>query len=129
MAAMAAMYSWISNQYDLSYFDLPVTPMFPIKTFGLSFQKKKPKIDFQDGGHLGFPIGTILAIFIYKSPQCFLPSIKSVDYSFQEKRKMDFEDRGHCGRLGFLVGTILAIFDLQVILVLSSTIQVNWPCG
>ena len=26
-------------------------------------QKKKRKLDFQDGGHLGFPIGMILAIF------------------------------------------------------------------
>ena len=30
---------------------------------GLSVQEKKRKIDFQDGGHLGFPIGTILAIW------------------------------------------------------------------
>ena len=33
---------------------------------GLWVQEKKPKIDFQDGGHgghLGFPIRTILAIF------------------------------------------------------------------
>ena len=33
---------------------------------GLSVQEKKRKIDFQDGchgGHLGFPINTILAIF------------------------------------------------------------------
>ena len=32
----------------------------------LSFQEKRRKIDFQDGchdGHLGYPIGTILAIF------------------------------------------------------------------
>ena len=29
----------------------------------LSVQEKKQKIDFQDGGHLGFLIGTILAIF------------------------------------------------------------------
>ena len=28
---------------------------------------KKGKIDFQDGCHLGFPIGTILAIFISTS--------------------------------------------------------------
>ena len=35
------------------------------EAIGLSVQKKQ-KIDFQDGchgGHLGFPIGTILAIF------------------------------------------------------------------
>ena len=36
--------------------------MLPSK-FGLSVQEKKRKIDFQDGFHLGFPIGTILAIF------------------------------------------------------------------
>ena len=39
--------------------------MLPSK-FGLSVQEKKRKIDFQDGGHgghLGFPIGMILAIF------------------------------------------------------------------
>ena len=33
----------------------------------LSVQKKKGKIDFQDGHHLGFPIGMILAIFISTS--------------------------------------------------------------
>ena len=35
-------------------------------SIGLSAQEKKRKIDFQDGdhgGHLGFPIGTILATF------------------------------------------------------------------
>ena len=38
-------------------------------SIGLSVQEKKRKIDFQDGhhihhgGHLGFPIGTILAPF------------------------------------------------------------------
>ena len=30
---------------------------------GFSVQEKKRKIDFQDGGHFGFPIRTILAIF------------------------------------------------------------------
>ena len=45
-------------------------------------KKKKKKNDFQDGGHLGFPIETILAIFIYKSPRCFLPSFMSIGLSF-----------------------------------------------
>ena len=52
----------------LAIFDLQVTPMLPTK-FGvncLSVQEKKRKIDFQDGGHLGFRIGTILAIFVLK---------------------------------------------------------------
>ena len=65
------------------------------------------KIDFQDGGHLGFPIGTILAIF---DLQCFLSSLKSISLSVQEKkRKIDFFHGGH---LGFPIGTILAILDL-----------------
>ena len=34
-----------------------------LESIGLSVQEKKRKKDFQDGGHLGFPIGTILAIF------------------------------------------------------------------
>ena len=37
-----------------------------LESIGLSVQEKKRKIDFQDGGHgghLGFLIGTILAIF------------------------------------------------------------------
>ena len=34
-----------------------------LESTGLSVQEKKRKIDFQDGGHLGFLIGTILAIF------------------------------------------------------------------
>ena len=53
----------------LAIFDMiHVTPMLPCK-FGvncLSVREKKQKIDFQDGchgSHLGFPIGTILAIF------------------------------------------------------------------
>ena len=43
------------------------TPVNPsLESIGLSVQEKKRKIDFQDcdyGGHLGFPIGTIFAIF------------------------------------------------------------------
>ena len=38
-------------------------PSKSLESTGLSVQEKKRKIDFQDGGHLGFPIGTILAIF------------------------------------------------------------------
>ena len=33
------------------------------KSTGLLIQEKKRKIDFKDGGHLGFPIRTILATF------------------------------------------------------------------
>ena len=57
--------SWISDQNDFSYF-LSMSPrcfLPSLESIGLSVQVKKRKIDFQDGGHLVFPIGTILAIF------------------------------------------------------------------
>ena len=49
----------------LAIFDLQVTLMLPSK-FGVNWpfgSGEEAKIDFQDGGHLGFPIGTILALF------------------------------------------------------------------
>ena len=64
--------SWISDRHILAISDLQVTLMLPSK-FGVNWpfgQEKMRKIDFQDGchgGQLGFPIGTILAIFD-KSP-------------------------------------------------------------
>ena len=104
-----------------------------MESIGLSVQKKKRNIDFQDGrhdGNLGFPIGTNLAILIYKSPRCFLASFKSVGLSVQEKkRKIDFQDGGHGGHLGLPIGMILAIFDLQVTPMLPTKYRVNWPRG
>ena len=92
--------------------------------FGSGEEAKK---DFQDGchgGQLGFPIRTILAILIYKSPRYFQPSFKSIGLLFQEnKRKIDFQDGGH---FGF---SILATFDIQAIPMLPTKFQVNWPFG
>ena len=60
-------------------------------------------------------IGMILAILIYKSPKCLLPSFESTGLSVQEKKqKIDFEDGCHGAHPGFTIGMILAIFDLQV---------------
>ena len=45
---------------------LPGCVLQSLESIGLSAQEKKRKIDFQDGdhgGHLGFPIRTILATF------------------------------------------------------------------
>ena len=45
----------------LAIFDLQVTPMLPTKIrVNWPFIQEKRRIDFQDGRHLGFPIGTIL---------------------------------------------------------------------
>ena len=58
--------------------------MLPSKSIGLSVQDKKRKIDFQDGGHgghLGFPIGTILANFDLQVT-LMLPSKFRVNWPF-----------------------------------------------
>ena len=103
-----------------------------MESIGLSAQEKQ-KIDFQDGGHgghLGFPIGSISAIFVLKSPRCFLPSLESIGLSVQEKkRKTDFQDGGHGDHLGFPIGTILAISVRQVAPMLPTKYRVNWPRG
>ena len=58
----------ISYCNDLSYFLYTTHPdASRFESIGLSVQKKKGKIDFQDGHHLGFLIGTILANFISTS--------------------------------------------------------------
>ena len=58
--------SWILDQNNFSFvffiYKSPQCFLPNFKSIGLSVQKKL-KIDFQDGGHLGFPIRTILAIF------------------------------------------------------------------
>ena len=117
----------------LAIFDLQVTKCFlpSFESTGLSVQEKKRKIDFQDGshgGHLRFPIGTILAIFDLQVT-LMVPS----KYGFKiglsvqgKKRKIDFQDGGH---LGFPIGTILAIFDLQVTPMLPSKFGVKWLVG
>ena len=93
-------------------------------------QEKKQKIDFQDGSHLRFLIRMILAIFIYKSSQCFLPSFESIGLSVQKKaQKIDFQDGYHGDHLGFQVGTILAIFDLYVTPMLPTKFGVNRLLG
>ena len=102
-----------------------------MESIGLSVQKKR-KIDFQDGGHGGhlrFPIGTILAIFDLQVT-LMLPSKFEVNWLFgsvqEKKRKIDFQDGGH---LGFPIGTILAIFDLQVTLMPPTKYRVKRPRG
>ena len=67
-----------------------------MRHIGLSVQEKKRKIDFQDGrhgGHLGFQIGTILAIFdLQVIPM--LPSKFGVNWPFgsgEEAKKYIFK--------------------------------------
>ena len=55
--------SWISDRDDFSCFLSTGHPDASLEPISLSVQERRPKIDFQDGGHPGFPIRTILAIF------------------------------------------------------------------
>ena len=63
---MAAILDFRSAQFKLFLiYKAPWCFLASLESIGLSVQEKKRKIDFQDGdhgGHLGFPIGIILAI-------------------------------------------------------------------
>ena len=91
-----------------------------------SVQEKKFNINFQDGGHLGFPIRMILATF---DPQVTCNEVLIVGCLVQKKKfKIDLQHGGEGDCLGFPSGTILAIFDTQVNLipVLPSKFRVMW---
>ena len=110
--------SWIFNRNEFSYLwsTSHHNDSYQV-SIGISVQEEKRKIDFQDcghGGHFGFLIGTIFAIFDLQVTWCFLPSFKLTGLLVQKKkRKIDFTDCGHGSHLGFLIGTILAIFYLK----------------
>ena len=129
---MAATLDFWSELFSLFFIYKPPRCFLPsFKSIGLLDQEKNRKIDFQDGGHLGYPIGTIFFLFmIYKSPRCVLLSFRSFGLSVQEKKwKIDFQSGGHGCHLRFLIWTILAIFDLQVSLMLPTKFQFNLPFG
>ena len=105
----------------------PLCFLASLESIGLSVQEKKRKIDFQDGGHLGFLISMILAIFDLQVTPMLLSKF-GVNWPFRsgEEAKNRFS---RCGHLGFLINTILASFDLQVTPMLPSKFGVNWPFG
>ena len=73
--------SWIFDGHDFSYFLSTVHPQCFLTSFestGFPVQEKR-KIDFQDGGHLGFLIGKILAIF-YLQVTLMLPTKYRVNW-------------------------------------------------
>ena len=79
----------------------------------LSFQEKKRKIDFQDGGHggyLGLRIGSILAIFALQNTPKLHTVSSQLAFWFGRKGEFDFQDSNHGGPLGYLIGMILTIF-------------------
>ena len=102
----------------LSIFYLQVARILPTKfranwSFG---SEEEVQIDFQDSRHLGFPIGTILAIFFYLQVTMILPTKFQVSWPFGsgDEGQIDFQVCRHGGHLGLLFEKNLAIFDLQV---------------
>ena len=98
---------------------------------GLSVQEKKQKLDLQDGhhgGHLGFQIRTILAIFDLQVTLILLTKFR-VSWPFCSGEKLDLQDGRHGGHLGFPIGKTLAIFYLQVTPMLPTKLRVNKPFG
>ena len=78
-------------------------------------------------GHLGFMIGTILAILDLQVT-LMLPTNFQVNWPFGsgEEAKNRFS---RWRPSWFQIGTILAIFDLQVTMMLPTKYRVNWPFG
>ena len=78
--------SWISDRPFYLFLIYKSLQCFlaSLESTGFSVQEKKRKIDFQDGshgGHLGFQIGTILAIFDLQVT-LMLPSKFGVNWPF-----------------------------------------------
>ena len=68
MATIAAIWDFLSQRYELFLrYKSPQCFLPSFESTGLSVQKKKGKIDLQEGRQLGFPIGKILAFFISTS--------------------------------------------------------------
>ena len=84
--------SWNSDQNDFSYFfffKLPCYFLLSFESIGLSVQEKKFKIDIQDGshgGHLGFQVEMILAIFCLQVALILLQSFESIDLHFRSSK-------------------------------------------
>ena len=87
---MAAILDFRSAQFLLFLiYKTPRCFLVSLELNGLSVQEKKRKLDFQDGGHLGFPISKILAIFDPKDTP-MLPSKFGVNWPFgsgEEEKK------------------------------------------
>ena len=73
--------SWISDRNDFSCLLICKLPLYFLPSFestALSVQEKDSKIDFQDSGHLGFQIGTILAMINLQVTQMLPTNFESI---------------------------------------------------
>ena len=76
---------------------------------------------FQDGGHLGFPIRTILATFDLQVTSILPMKLSQLPFWFRIKFKIDFQ-QGCKGRF-----QIIMIFFLSISPVLPVKFRVNGP--
>ena len=109
MAAIAAIWDFLPQRFEL--FLIYKSPRCFLPSFeliSLSVQKKKGKTDFQDGRHLGFLIGRILAIFISTShPDDSYQFSNQLALWFRKiSEKKEFQDGHHDNHLGFPIQTI-----------------------
>ena len=68
-----------------------------------------------------------LFFFIYKSPQCFLPSFELTGLSVQKKKGKQIFKMATI--LGFRLEQFKLFLYLQVIPMLPTNFQINWPFG
>ena len=135
MATIAAIWDSLSQRFELFFiYKSPRCFLSTFETIGLSVQEKKRKIDFQDGchgGHLGFPIGMILAIFdLQVTPM--LPSKFGVNWPFGSgKEAKNRFPRWLPWRPSWISNQhdFSYFFYLQVTPMLPSKFGVNWPFG
>ena len=102
MDAIASIWDFLSQRFQLFLiYKSPRSFLPSFESIGLSVQKKKGKIDFQDGHHLGFQIGTILTIFISTSHP-------NASYQFSNQLALWFRKTGEekSFDLGFPIQTI-----------------------
>ena len=124
MATIAAIWNSLSQRFELFFiYKSPRCFLSFFESIGLSVQKKKGKIDFQDGchgGHLGFPIGMILAIF-----DLFFFFFFFFLFGFYGL----FKNISLISSRSFIEGGRKPIFDLQVTPMFPSKFGVSWPFG
>ena len=105
MAAIAAIWDFLPQRFELFLiYKSPRCFLLSFESIGLSVQKKKGKTDFQDGRHLGFLIGRILAIFI---------STSHPDDSYQFSNQLALWFRKISEKKSFKMATMTAILDFR----------------
>ena len=125
---MAAILDFQSARFSLFLiYKSPWCFLASLEAIDLSVQEEKRKIDFQDGGHLRFPIGTILAIFdLQVTPM--LPSKFGVNWPFGSGEEA--KNRFSRWRPSWISDRHdFSYFYLQVTPMLPSKFGVNWPFG